>query len=318
MTPRVWRAAADRWNRFWFEPAPALNLAAARVVFALHAMWVVLSRDLAATTGVPAVFWTGVAVRTRWRFLYFPGHPSLESGLETLAIVTLAAAAIGIFPRLACFVSAVLLYHLAPFETLFWTPNPFERGLTVSVLALSALAFSRCGDALCLFPRRAGPSAPSPDYGWPLRLVQLQLCQVYFIAGYAKLRLAGFMWPGPSNMRQWFLLFSQIDQMLVPTSLGVWIANHPIAALGAGLGGLALDLGLIVMVFWPKLRVPLIAAALAFHTAIILTMGILFLNIPQFLIFVNWDALRRARRRDARPAAVHSDSARGTVALPGA
>ena len=282
------------WNTFWFAPAPAINLAAARVIFSLHALWMLGSLDLAAISGVPEVFWAGVSRAERWRYLLFPGHASLEHALQWTTFAALIAAAIGVWPRVACCCAGLLLYHLAPLETIFWTPNPFERGFTVDVLALLALSFSRCGDALCLVPARGTPP-PSSEYQWPLRLVQLLLCQVYFIAGYAKLALAGPGWVGGENIGRWMLVFSQQDQVLVSTRIGVWLADRPLVCWLIGITSLSLDLGLITMVVWPRLRKWLIPAALLFHGGILLTMGILFLNIPQLLVFVEWPALRRKR-----------------------
>ena len=131
------------WSTFWYAPASAVNLAAARIVFALHAFWILGSRDLAALSGVPAVFWMGVPTGDRWRYLLFPGHQQLEQGLQWAAFAALGAAALGVWPRVACLCAGLLLYHLAPLETIFWTPNPYERGFTISVLALLTLSFSR-------------------------------------------------------------------------------------------------------------------------------------------------------------------------------
>ena len=78
----VVRRATALWNSFWYAPAPALNLAAARVVFAAHALWVLGSRDFGAISGVPDVFWAAVPPGTRWRYLLFPGHAPLEHALE--------------------------------------------------------------------------------------------------------------------------------------------------------------------------------------------------------------------------------------------
>ena len=230
----------------------------------------------------------------RWRYLLFPGNVSLEYVLQWTTFAALIAAAIGVWPRVACFCAGLLLYHLAPLETIFWTPNPFERGFTVDVLALLALSFSRCGDALSLVPRRATPT-PSGDYQWPLRLVQLLLCQIYFIAGYAKLALAGPGWMSAENIGRWMLVFSQQDQIIVSSQIGIWLADRPMVCWLIGISSLSLDLGLITMVVWPRLRKWLIPAVLLFHAGILLTMGILFLNIPQLLIFVDWASLRRKR-----------------------
>lgn len=288
------RRMAAWWSHFWFEPAPAINLAAARVIFSLHALWILGSLDLAAISGVPDVFWADVSRGERWRYLLFPGNVSLEYVLQWTTFAALIAAAIGVWPRVACFCAGLLLYHLAPLEAIFWTPNPFERGFTVDVLALLALSFSRCGDALSLVPRRATPT-PSGDYQWPLRLVQLLLCQIYFIAGYAKLALAGPGWVSAENIGRWMLVFSQQDQIIVSTQIGIWLADRPMVCWLIGISSLSLDLGLITMVVWPRLRKWLIPAVLLFHAGILLTMGILFLNIPQLLIFVDWASLRRKR-----------------------
>ena len=247
------------------------------------------------------MFWARVPVVDNWRFLLFPGNLPLERALEWATVAALVAAALGVWPRTACFLAGLFLYHLAPLETIFWTPNPFERGLTISVLALFTLSFSRCGDALRLLPARRPASAPlSGEYQWPLRLVQLFLCQVYFISGYAKLALAGPAWVSGSNISHWLLLFSQQDQVhVLSPELGAWLANSLLACWLIGIGGLALDLGLIAVVAWRRLRVWLIPTTMLFHVAILLTMGILFLNIPQFLVFVDWAALAERKRRRA-------------------
>jgi vitamin K-dependent gamma-carboxylase-like protein len=298
MTAPPGRRVTTAWNTFWYAPAPSLNLAAARVVFALHALWILGSRDLAAISGVPDVFWARVPPGDSWRFLLFPGHASLEFVLQWAAAVALAAAALGVWPRVACFCAGLLLYHLAPLETIVWTPNPFERGFTISVLALLALSFGRSGDALQLFPTRASPlpASPSSEYQWPLRLIQVLLCQVYFIAGFSKLARAGIGWISSENMRGWLLVFGQQDQISVYRPLTLWLADRPLACWAIAVSAIALDLGLIAIVVWPRLRAWLLTTALAFHAGILLTMGIFFLNIPQLLVFVDWAALSEKRR----------------------
>jgi hypothetical protein len=300
---RVLSGLRNRWDAFLFAPASPVNLAAARIVFSAHALWILGSRDLAAISGVSDVFWAGVPVADRWRFLLFPGNEGIETALQVLTAISLLAAITGVWPRTACFVSGLLLYHLAPLETIFWTSNPFERGLTVSTMALIALGVSRCGDALTITGRSQNRAA-SPDYGWPLRLVQLQLCLVYFIAGYSKLYYSGLGWISPDNMRNWLTVFSQQDQILVVGRLGVWIADHPWMCAMIAVFALVLDLVLVLVVFIPRLRIWLISMTLAFHAGVLLTMGILFLNIPQLLVFVDWDRVAAAGGRRTRTAAI--------------
>ena len=281
------------WDRAFFSPEPALNLACARVIFAAHALWVLLSRDFSVFSALPAEFWIDVDPLQLWRYLIFPGHPGLESLLQWCAVVTLCTAVLGILPRISCFVAALLLYHLAPLETIYWTQNPFQRGLTISVLVLFTLSFSRCGDALRL--GGAPPAPPSPDYCWPLRLVQFHFAALYFLSGYAKLYRVGLSWLAPDNLRDWFLLFAQQDQLrrLSPifTTAGPWIAEHWWLCFVAALFGIVANLLFIATPFSRYARRVLVPDALFFHVMVLLTLNIFWINTPQLLVYVNWQWL---------------------------
>jgi hypothetical protein len=272
------------WDRFWFAPEPATNVSAARVIFAAHALWILLSRDLAALSGLPGEFWAGVPASARWRYLIFEGNPGLESVWQALAIGALVGAIAGVRPRACCFVSGLLLYHLAPFETIFWTPSPYERGFTISVLALLALSFCPAGEA------------------WGLRLAQLFLCQVYLFSGYAKLFRAGPGWISADTLRAWLLVFSQQDQVAVFDRIGPWIADRPVLCLLLALFAVLFDLGFAVVLFSRRSRDWAIPLAIAGHAGILFSMNIAFLNVPQLLVFVDWAALlSRLRTAALRP-----------------
>lgn len=281
---------ARLWNRAFFSPEPALNLACARVIFAAHALWVLLSRDLPALSALPAEFWLGVHRTDLWRYFIFPGHPGLEYVLQAAAVLTLSLATLGIVPRFACFASALLLYHLAPLETIYWSANPFQRGFTVSVLALFTLSCSRCGDALRL--GGSPPTVPSADYCWPLRLVQLHFAEVYFFSGTSKLTLAGIRWLDPQNLRDWFLVFAEQDQIRRLSSIfntvGPWIAEHWLLCFVAGLFGVVANLCFIAVPFSRYARRLLVPDALFFHIMVLLSLNIFWINTPQLLIYVNW------------------------------
>jgi hypothetical protein len=278
------------WDRAFFSPEPALNLACARVIFAAHALWVLLSRDLPAHSALPAEFWLNVDRTELWRYLIFPGHPDLEYGLQAIAIVTLSLAALGVLPRLSCLLSGLLLYHLALLETIYWTPNPYQRGFTVDVLALLTLSFSRCGDALRL--GGSPPTIPSAIYCWPLRLVQLHLAQVYLFSGTSKLTRAGLQWLDPENLRSWFLLFAQQDQVrrlgLIYNLVGPWIAEHWLLCLIAGLYGIVANILFITVPFNRYSRRLLVPDAFFFHIMVLLSLNIFWINTPQLLVYVNW------------------------------
>jgi hypothetical protein len=286
------------WDRFWFAPGSARNLAGARIVFGMHALWILLSRDLAALSGLPPAYWAQVPGSARLRYLLFPGHAPLEHFLQALALGALVAVVLGLAPRVSCLLAGLLLYHLAPLETIIWTPSPYERGFEVTVLALLVLAFAPCADAWSL-RRPSRPAAPSWEYHWPLVLTQIFVAQIYFFSGYSKLFRVGWSWLTAENLRSWLLVFNQQDQIAVFQSVGPWVAAHPSLCLAVALSAVALDLGFILAVFSSRLRLVLVPLAALFHLGILVSMNIAFLNAPQLLVFIDWDALAR-RFRAAR------------------
>jgi hypothetical protein len=289
LDPSWWILA---WDRFWFAPGSPRNLAAARITFATYSLWVLLSRNLAEMSGLPSVFWSRVGASARWRYLDFPGHPNLERVLVWITAIALLGAIVGVLPRFSCFVSGLLLYHLAPLESLIWIPHPYARGLTISVIALLTLSFSPCGDSWTLLPRRRDKlAAQSSDYTWPLRLLQLYLVQIYFFSGYAKVLVVGWKWASPSNIRNWMLWCTQNEYLRVFHTLGTWIAGQPLACWVVGIGTLLFEFGLVTVLFSKWARWVLIPLVVVFHLGILLSMNLVFLNVPQLLVFANWDVL---------------------------
>ena len=289
------------WNGVFFASEPALNLAAARVLFSVHALWILLSRDLPAMSSLPSEFWMQVPRADLLRYFIFVDQAPLEYCLQFFAVVALVGAAAGIAPRVCCLVAALLLYHLAPLETIFWTASPYQRGFTIDVLALFTLSLSQCGDALRIGKRP--PATASPAYCWPLRLIQLYLAQTYFISGYAKLFRVGWSWMEPENLRSWFLIFAQQDQVhrigTAFTTLGPWIAEHWLLCLIAGWYGVLINLCFISTVVSRRARWILVPDALFFHIVVFLSLNIFWLNFPQLLVFMNWQWLAHRLRRTA-------------------
>jgi hypothetical protein len=288
--PAGWLPPA--WQRFWFAPEPPVNLAAARLVLALQALWILLSRDIPALSGLPAAFWSDVTSAERWRYLIWEGRPELEAALQALALLALVGVVLGRATRSCCLAAGLLLYHLAPLETLFYTPSPWAKGLTVPVLGLLTLSVTRCGDALS--PWRTPGSAPSGDDGWALRLIRFFVCQQYLFSGYGKLSAAGPAWASPENMRAWLLLANLDDQLVVFRSPGLWLADRPALCGLLGVGALAMDFGLGLALFSRRARRFLVPAALLFHLAILLALNYAFLGTPLLLLLVDWNRFPRA------------------------
>lgn len=289
---RLWDRARGLWEAFWFAQESPRNLAAARILVAAHALWVLLSRDPAALSGLPAEFWTSVSDGARWRFLLFEGRPGLETLLQWAAVGALTAALLGLWTRVSCLAAGLLLYHLAPLETMIFTPSPWVKGFTISVPALLVLSFSRCADAWSLGRRRGEEAAPW-EYNWPLRLVQLFLCQVYLFAGYAKLVKTGPGWISVESVQRYILQYLQNEQIATFTALGAWIADRPALCLLAAISAIAVDLGFIVVLFSRRARRWVLPLVAVWHLLILLSLNIAFLEVPLLLLFVDWEAVRR-------------------------
>lgn len=281
------------WDGFWFAPGSPRNLAAARILVGAHALWILLSRDLAAHAALPDVFWNSVPPWMRWRFLIFPGHTGLEHALQWLTVLSLMAVVLGAWTRVSCLAAALLLYHLAPYETVLRRLPPMERGFDVTVLALVVLAFAPCAEAWSARRTHAGVSAPSWQFTWPLALIQLFLAQVYLFSGIAKLHTSGLAWVSADNIRNLILAYDQATYSAAVHPVGLWIAAREPAAFAVAVAALAMDLGFIAAVVWKRSRPVLVPAALLFHFMILLTTTIYYLNWPLLFVFVDWDALRR-------------------------
>ena len=263
-----------RWERFWHEPGSDRSLAVARVLLAGTALWIVLSRyDLPAVLEFPPPFWSGVSAAGRARFGLVLDTPA-ERVLWALLHGTLLLAVVGWRTRGACFLSGLLLYHFAPLESILWTPNPYLRGLTLPVLGLLILSFAR-----------------PQDGRWPVRLIQLLLCQVYFFAGYAKLFESGTAWVSAGNMRGWLLVLDQA--VWGQASIGTALAAHPWACGLMAWAGILFELSFPLVLFSGTARRLLVPAALLFHAANAAVFHIFFQDTALLLVFVDWDGPER-------------------------
>ncbi len=286
------------WEALWFAPAPARTLAGARIVIALHALWIVGSREFGALGALPAPFWAATPISTRLRYGLWLGSPAGLSELTVVGlVVALAFVVAGWRTRASALAAALLLYHVAPLETVLWTNSAYERGFEVSILALVVLAASRAGDAWVV-----GGGPPPPDaaaYRWPLVLIRLFVAQIYLFSGWSKLARVGWQWVSADNLARWLTEFAEQDQVRVFTRLGPWIAEHPALCLAAAVLALTLDLSFIATVVSRRARQLLIPAAVMMHVGILFAMNIAFLNLPQLLVFTDWDRLARGRTRQS-------------------
>ena len=291
------------WDRFWHRPAPAVDLAMARILLAGVGLWMVLSRhDLPSMLAFPAELWRGVTPERRLRFaMVLP--LGLERGLYWALHGTLLCALLGIRARTACFASGLLLYHFAPFETIIRTANPYLRGFTIPCLGLLVVSFARCGDALTLGGvLRRQPAPPDASaYRWPLALVQVLFCQIYFFAGWSKLFTTGWAWLEAGNIRGHLLVLNQALTADPAASWGYALARHPALCAAVAWTGIVFELAFPLVLFSARARRVLLPLALVFHVANSVLFRIFFQNVWLLLLFIDWSRWLKRPAEAATP-----------------
>jgi hypothetical protein len=83
-----------------------------------------------------------------------------------------------------------------------------------------------------------------------------------------------------------------------------------------GVGTLVFELGLVTVLFSKTARRVLVPIVALFHLAILLSMNLTFLNVPQLLVFADWDVVAAwVKRQQAKDAGkhIHVETTRSTA-----
>lgn len=273
-----------RWDRLWFKPAGPLGIFAVRFIVCANALWIILSRpDLPFLAAWPDPFFVRVDRMIATRYLFFRPPVEVEVALWIALHAVLVLAALGIAQRVSCLAAGLLLYHFAPFENIIWhLMGPYFSGLTLPTLALLILGFA---------PPFKLSSGTSPDHRWPLLLIQVIFTFNYFSAALSKIHTVGGLgWATPDNIRGMALTSLTFE---TKPPLAQWVAERPFACLAIAVITMVTEIFFIVVPFSRAAANTLVPLAIIGHIGIILVLGIVFLNLPCLLMYINWDKLER-------------------------
>jgi hypothetical protein len=305
MTTR-WNRAWNHWRDYWLAPGGAYSVVALRIAIALALLWT-LWRFHPITGEPPSASYYRIGI---WQL--YPGRPGpgLLSALEVIAWCSTAALLVGAGARLAHAISLVSVLALATYrvsDTPTWS-HPDVPPLLASIAFLGAHG----GAALSLdawWRRRRG--RPPPDgvaHQASVRLVQVAVVAVFFVAGYLKIRSGrGLVWALSDNLRN--QLLTRYDARdAVRTPVADWLLAAPWRYELCALLNLVTQTGQIAAVFLvrrPALRAVLGAAYCTEVLGLGVVMNLWNLHwLPLAAVFIDWDALAARRRPPARaPAA---------------
>jgi hypothetical protein len=281
------------WNRFWFEPVSTAPLVAVRIAFGVLALlWTLsLAPDLHTFfTGEgllpmvpPARHWWGVFdVSSAWPVVL---------GVYVALLIGSVALVLGWWTRMA---SIVVFVGILSFERR--SPNVFNSGdslvrniafylaLAPAGAALSLSRWRRHRDAFWAFPARAP---------WALRLLQIHVSVIYLTTVWAKVR--GDVWNDGTAV-SYALRLDDLVRFGAPS----FLATSEVWSNLLTWGTLAVELAVGILVWNRRARPWVLAAGVALHLGIELSLHVGFFSMAIFvsyLAFVPAEVAERVLRR---------------------
>lgn len=284
----------ERWNGFWFAPAPPDNLGVCRVLFygLLLCYFAPVRYDGWAT--IPRSFYDPV-----WPFEKFHLPILRDPGLDLAAAAwkaSLLLACAGLLTRVSTAIAFVLGAYLIGLPYNF---GKTDHMTAIVVFTLGFFALSHSGDAWSIDSwirrrfRGRSPPPPSGEYRWPVRAVWLTMSLVFFAAGMAKVIQGGAAWVFSQHME-----ISLVQRFYDPNPpgirLGLWIAQHPWAARTMAGASLLGELLFPLALFSLRARRILPPLLLAMQVGIGLLMNVWFWPFMFcYLFWVQWERILR-------------------------
>jgi hypothetical protein len=292
----------ERWRQYWSAPDGRIAVAVLRVAIAGSLLWTLARIAEHAATAHSALYYPhGI-------WLAFPGRPgpALLAAIAVVAWGSTTAFALGAATRVAHAVSLVSVLALATHEV---SSLPTWTHQNVPPL-LASIAFlgARGGDALSIdalvrwWRGRSARDVPGA-YGWTVRLLQLAVASVFFVAACCKLSHGGpgLAWALSDNLRHQLLM--RFDWIHLPrTAAADWIMAEPWRYQAFALANLGSQLAPIAAAF--AMHRPVLRAALGLvWIGEVIGLGVVMALwdthwLPLAAAFVDWDRLVGAPRSE--------------------
>jgi hypothetical protein len=276
--------------RFWSAPTFGFSAALFRIVFGALSLWTALGvalngrRYFSEQGLIPWHVVSGFPWANWSLFALAPQSGALLAALCAALVIASCGLLLGVAPRLCSavvFAVHVSLHHRNPYVF-----NSGDRLFLMLAGLGMFLPLGRVGSLTSRFRRaQSAPAARPPASVWSQRLIQLQICHLYWFSCLAKLKHEG--WQRGLAMRE--VLASppfaewpmQVDGWL--SALLTWST-------------LLFELGFPIAVWIPKLRRWALALGVVFHLGIEISMKIPMFSaimIVSYALFLKDDEARR-------------------------
>lgn len=285
--------ALSVWARFWQVPVRAERLAFMRIALGMTLFaeqWIEFLPYLMEFYGPEGVAPAGLHDRVQLKWWYWPmlifntDEPTAVYGMFFLWMAVTFLFAIGFLTRLmnvalwfltACFMVRNYLLLCGSDDTL--------------QISLFLLLFAPCGRALSvdswLRRRRGFDVGPVYTVAWPLRLIQIQLCVIYFTTGLVKLKGTGWFegtwWEGTSiHYTLNYLVMSRYSYATVPVPF--WLTKFMTYVV------VWWEVLFPLLVIYRPTRMPALLFGILFHVGIFVTMSIGWFGFYTMCLYTVW------------------------------
>ncbi|MEX0716824.1 MAG: HTTM domain-containing protein [Planctomycetaceae bacterium] len=248
--------------RFWFAPESPRPLALMRILLGLALLLDCVPRwphvvEMYSSAGTPLPLHPETVLHP----LELP--PAETALLYAGLLFALVCVVLGWWTRLSLVAAAALLawFGLLDFA------GTMKKYTVIGIHLLVLSAFSRCAAVWSLDrlfdSRRDRRVSLSP--AWPRRLMQILFCAVYVGAATTKFRTSDFATGD-------LLYFSLLDLRWGGEWLGLWLVAHPKLLVVSSYATLLFETAFPLLVWMPRMRRPLLLAAVLFHSSMALVM----------------------------------------------
>jgi hypothetical protein len=191
--------------------------------------------------------------------------------LGAVMVMSLLMAALNFWPRVFLLLALLCyFFYFNPIMSLAYV----QRKTNLVPVALVVLLFA---------PAIAAPLknvAPS----WPVFVIKIAVAQIYLSAGLQKLRHAGWQWSNGKSLQAYLIE----HYLWGDTPHALALARRPRLCMVLSSFLLFFELTFWVILFWPQLTLPYVAAGIFFHVGTAVTMRINYLKYlsPVYLVFL--------------------------------